>query len=269
MRKEYHSQHSPSEVVDDDGTRLLSDGGIATSPPPRSRFLHLWPWLSHGVLMSITVVFFTLCARAPSIDDIVLFSPANEAVESIGIVKFNGSFGATSIYRGKPSPELDAAWDRISVNAYPIRMTLEQLLKTGEKPSPAMARYPDEYGGGYMATVEVNHQLRCLDTLRRVTWGDQYYHLASMYESPEALRTHLDHCIEILRQFTMCNGDGTMLTLDWVEGMAAPVTDFRVPHQCRNFEKILNWIVEHRVRGSVPKLKVVRLDDNVDLPSPP
>jgi hypothetical protein len=41
-------------------------------------------------------------------------------------------------------------------------MTLEQLLRTGEKPSPAMARYPDEYGGGYMATVEVIHQLHCL-----------------------------------------------------------------------------------------------------------
>ncbi|KAG1852832.1 hypothetical protein DFJ58DRAFT_399077 [Suillus subalutaceus] len=118
MRKEYDSQHSPFDVVDDDGTRLLSDGGIATSPPPRSRFLHLWPWLSHGVLMSITLVFFTLCAQAPSIDDVVLFSPANEAVKSIGIVKFN----CTSIYRGRPSPNLDAAWDIISVNGFILHL---------------------------------------------------------------------------------------------------------------------------------------------------
>lgn len=117
MHKEYYSQYSPFDGVDDDGTKLL-DSSIATSPPPKSRFLHLWPWLSHGVLMSITLVFFTLLARAPSIDDIVVFSPANEAIESIGIVKFNGSFEDTSIYRGSPSPELDAAWDGISLNGY-------------------------------------------------------------------------------------------------------------------------------------------------------
>ncbi|KAG2038067.1 hypothetical protein BDR03DRAFT_326585 [Suillus americanus] len=267
MREEYYSQYSSFDVVDDDDTKLLDSGIAATSHPPRSRFPHLWPWLSHAVLMSITVVFFTLWVQAPSIDDVVLFSPVNEAVESIGIVKFNGSFGATSIYRGSPSPELDAAWDEISFNARPIQMTLEQLLRTGEKPSPAMVRYPDEYGGGYMATVEVIHQLHCLDMLRRVTWSDHYYHDGSMYESPEEFRTHVDHCIEMLRQFTMCAGDTTMITHDWVEGRTAPFADFNVHHQCRNFEKVLNWVDEHRT--FIPKSDMVRLDDNVDLPSPP
>lgn len=266
MREEYYSQYSPFDVVNDDSTKLLNSG-IATSPPPRSRFLHLWPWLSYGVLMSITLVFFTLWVQAPSIDDIVIFSPANEAVESIGIIKFNGSFGDTSVYRGSPSPELDAAWDKITLNARPIRMTLEQLLRTGEKPSPAMARYPDEYGGGYMATVEVIHQLHCLDMVRRASWGDHYYHDGNMYESAEELRTHLDHCIEMLRQFTMCAGDVTMITHDWVEGKDTPVPDFNVHHQCRNFEKVLDWVDEHRV--FVTRSEMVRLDDNVDLPSPP
>ncbi|KAG1810692.1 uncharacterized protein BJ212DRAFT_1579498 [Suillus subaureus] len=148
--------------------------------------------------------------------------------------------------------------------ARPIQMTREQLLRTGGKPSPAMAKYPDKHGGGYMATVEVIHQL---DMLRRASWGDQYYHYANMYESPEEFRTHLNHCIEILRQFTMCTGDGIMVTHDWVEGRTTPFADFHVPHQCRNFEKILNWVDEHRV--FVPKSEMVRLDDNVDLPSPP
>jgi len=132
MRKEYCSRYSPFDRVDDDDTKLL-DGGKATSSPPKFRFLHLWPWLSHSVLMSITLVFFTLWALAPLIDDVVLYcrwitrvntqdltyhitAPANEAIESIGIVKFNGSFGATSIYRGAPSPEIDSTWDRISFN---------------------------------------------------------------------------------------------------------------------------------------------------------
>ncbi|KAG0697868.1 hypothetical protein DFH29DRAFT_1003354 [Suillus ampliporus] len=266
MSKEYSTYSRVDEVDDRDDANLL-DNGTETRPPPKFRFLRWSPWLSHGVLMSITMLFFTLWVRAPSIDDVVLYSPANEAIESIGIIRFNGSLGASSIYRGSPSPEIDAAWDRISLDARPLRMTLEQLLRTGEKPSPSMARYPDEYGGGYMATVEVIHQLHCIDMLRRVSWGDHYYHHGDMHESPEDFRTHVDHCIEMLRQIIMCHGDVTMLTYDWVKGVKDPFPNFNIPHRCRNLEKVLDWVDEHRV--FVPKSKVVRLEDSIDLPSPP
>ncbi|KAG1729100.1 uncharacterized protein EDB91DRAFT_839379 [Suillus paluster] len=261
MRKEYYSP------VDGDDVNLL-DSGTETRPPPKSRFFHWSPLLSHGVLMSITMLFFTLWARAPSIDDVVVYSPANEAIESIGIVRLNGTLNAPSIYRG-PSPEVDAAWDRVSLNARPIRMTLEQLLRTGERPSPAMAQYPDEYGGGYMATVEVIHHLHCVDMLRRVTWNkpQSYDHDDESHESHKDFRIHLDHCIEMLRQIIMCRGDVTMITYDWLEGHDDPFPNFNIRHQCRNFEKVLDWVDERRV--IVPRPKMVRLEDNVDLPSPP
>ncbi|KAG2744072.1 hypothetical protein P692DRAFT_20744630 [Suillus brevipes Sb2] len=267
MRKEfYHSRCSPFDGVDDD---LDDTKFLGISPPSKSRFLHLWPWLSHGVLVSITLVFFTLWARAPSIDDVVLFSPANEAVESIGIVKFNGTIGTTSIYSGTPSPELDAAWENIAVDgSRPVRMTLDQLLKTGEKPSPAMAIYPEEYGGGYMATIEAIHMLHCTDMLRRASWGDHYKAADyAIHDSPEAYRTHLDHCIEMLRQDIMCRSDATMLTYDWVEGLQNPVPDFNILHRCRNFEKILDWVDKHRV--IIPTSDMVRLNDTIDLHFPP
>ncbi|KAG2346600.1 hypothetical protein BDR05DRAFT_997555 [Suillus weaverae] len=264
MPKEYSASYSP--VDDRDDTNLLDSNTEAR--PPKSRLLRWSPWLSHGVLMSITMVFFMLWVRAPSVDDVVLYSPANEAIESIGIVRFNGTLGTPSIYRGSPSPEIDAVWDRISYNgSRPVRMTLEQLLRTGEKPSPVMARYPDEYGGGYMATVEVIHQIHCIDMLRRVSWGDHYSHHGDKEESPEEFRTHLDHCIEMLRQNLMCRGDVTMLTYDWVAGLKDPFPNFNIPHRCRNFEKVLDWVDEHRV--FVPRSKMVRLEDNVDLSSPP
>ncbi|KAG1733892.1 uncharacterized protein EDB91DRAFT_1147818 [Suillus paluster] len=193
-------------------------------------------------------------------------APANEAIESIGIIRFNGTLDATSIYRGS-SPEVNAAWDRIAVDVRPVRMTLEQLLRTGEKPSPSMARYPDEFGGGYMATVEVIHQLHCVDMLRRVTWSKDQSHDHGARESHEDFRIHLDHCIEMLRQIIMCHGDVTMLTYDWVKGSNDPFPNFNIRHQCRNFEKVLDWVDEHRV--SIPKSKMVRLEDNVNLTSPP
>jgi hypothetical protein len=71
----------------------------------------------------------------------------------------------------------------------------------------------------------------------------------------------------MLRQNLMCRGDVMMLTYDWVKGMDGPLPNFNTPHQCRNFEKILNWVDEHHV--FLPKSKVVRLEDNVDLISPP
>jgi hypothetical protein len=41
-------------------------------------------------------------------------------------------------------------------------MTPEQLLRAGEEPAPFMARYPEEYGGNYLASIEVIHQLHCI-----------------------------------------------------------------------------------------------------------
>ena len=65
----------------------------------------------------------------------------------------------------------------------------------------------------------------------------------------------------------MCRGDVTMVTYDWVKGAKDPFPHFNIPHKCRNLEKILDWVDEHRVFNSLSK--VFRLEDNVDLPSPP
>jgi hypothetical protein len=45
------------------------------------------------------------------VDD--LSAPASGAVDST-IVRFNGTLDFPSIYRGPPSPELDAAWARVA-----------------------------------------------------------------------------------------------------------------------------------------------------------
>lgn len=65
----------------------------------------------------------------------------------------------------------------------------------------------------------------------------------------------------------MCRGDVTMLTYDWVEGVKDPFPNFNIPHRCRNFEKILNWVDDHQVH--IPKTKMFRVEGTVDLPSPP
>lgn len=71
----------------------------------------------------------------------------------------------------------------------------------------------------------------------------------------------------MLRQVIMCRADVTMVTYDWVEGLDDPYPSFNVPHQCRDFEKILDWVEDHQVH--LPKSKLVRQEGYIDLPSPP
>ncbi|KAG1787772.1 uncharacterized protein HD556DRAFT_1407597 [Suillus plorans] len=120
MRKECSASYSP--VDDRDDTKLL-DSNTETRPLSKFRLLNLSPWLSHGVLMFITMIFFVLWVRAPSIDDVVLYSPVNEAIESIGIIRLNGTLGTPSIYRGTPSPEVDAVWDKIALDGCALCLT--------------------------------------------------------------------------------------------------------------------------------------------------
>ncbi|KAG1875222.1 hypothetical protein C8R48DRAFT_769235 [Suillus tomentosus] len=267
MAKEYPAQYSPVNEADDEDANLLHRS-TETRPHSKSRFLRVSLWLIHGVLISITLLFFTLWAWAPSKDDILLFSPVNEAIESKGIVRFNGSWDRPSAYRGSPTPDLEAAWNRVTADGRLMSITLEELLKIGEEPAPFLARYPKEYGGDYLATVEVIHQLHCINMIRQSSWGDYYTATDSDFvQSPDRWRIHLDHCVEMIRQVIMCHSDVTMVTYDWVEGLDVPYPNFNIPHQCRDLEKILDWVDGHRIY--VPQSQMVRQEDNVDLPLPP
>ena len=44
----------------------------------------------------------------------------------------------------------------------PTRLTREQLLMIGKKDTPSKVKFREEDGGGYMASLEVTHQLHCL-----------------------------------------------------------------------------------------------------------
>jgi len=47
------------------------------------------------------------------------------------------------------------------------------------------------------------------------------------YDRASSLRKHTDHCIDILRQVLMCNGDMGLVMFHWVSGIGpAPYPDF-------------------------------------------
>lgn len=45
----------------------------------------------------------------------------------------------------------------------------------------------------------------------------------------------------MLRQQIMCTGDIGLVTFHWVEGHVSPWPDFNTWHQCRDYEKIMEW----------------------------
>ena len=50
-----------------------------------------------------------------------------------------------------------------------------------------------------------------------------------------------DHCLDMLRQKIMCDGDVGLITLNWVTVRKEPWPDFNTKHTCRNFENIQQW----------------------------
>lgn len=265
----YFSQYSPIDTVDDGDERLAKRFSTESRPKSRTRRL----WLSHGVLICTSILSFALWMRTPSTqlrNDIPsIYSTASVAVEPVTL-RLNGTLDFPSIYRGPPSPEIEATWNRISRDVGPTRMTREEMLKAGTNLTElrSKVRYPDEVGGGYMASMEAVHQLHCVNLLRKATWFEHYSASTdrSFQFPPDVIRLHIDHCIEMLRQNIMCKADTTMITWYWVQGYDSPQANFNTRHRCRNFEKIMDWSTEHAIH--IDESKMIRFEDTIDLPKP-
>lgn len=53
--------------------------------------------------------------------------------------------------------------------------------------------------------------------------------------------SHMNHCVETLRQAIMCASDVTPYTWEWVDEKQHLRNRIKTPHTCRNFDKIREW----------------------------
>ncbi|TFK37916.1 hypothetical protein BDQ12DRAFT_606952, partial [Crucibulum laeve] len=188
-------------------------------------------------------------------------APALRAIEYSPNL-FNLSLSHQTIYQGYPTPEIDAAWDLITLNVRPIRISEDITEKIGRLEDPTLVKYPEEDGGGVMASLEVFHQLHCVNMLRKYTYLE-YYKSDPLFQSkPHGIRLHLDHCIEMLRTVITCTGDVGVITYDWVKGNDSPSPNFNTMHQCRNFNKIQEWNIQHAVHINASHM--TRLKSHID-----
>jgi len=267
------------DEVDDEGSseKLLGSEYPVSSVKTAMRY---WHWMAHVALFILyTLLYLALSARLlqyrpAHIKELCLReqsmpSPVHQIIKYTTI-RFNGSLDFPSPYRGTPTPELDEAWDRITTNnsLWPIRITDEDLKKINKSGRSSNVKYRERDGGGNMGSIEVFHQLHCLNMLRKYTYPKEYPHMQELWTTrPKFMRSHLDHCIEIIRQNLMCSADTGIISYDWVSGWEVPFPDFNTYHKCRNFDAILDWTTNHRIR--IPQDHVGRLGDEISLLEPP
>ncbi|KAI1074525.1 hypothetical protein F5B20DRAFT_432849 [Whalleya microplaca] len=216
-----------------------------------------------------------------------LLEPDSNAIE-YEVVVFGGALEYESVYKGTPNEKLDDAWTWIT-HMNNSGVDGEVVDRIGK--SRIAVKYAEEQGGMYDVGVEVFHQLHCLVSLysapmspylglgevhrngqnliRKYTYRT-YYDLpenkpTEFTDSEPVLRSHVDHCIDMLRQVLMCQADVGIVTYNWVEGWADAYPDFSTQHKCRKFDRIVAWADQHSTPVEDPTVG----PDSVFLPRPP
>ncbi|KAF3405458.1 hypothetical protein DPV78_002509 [Talaromyces pinophilus] len=217
-------------------------------------------WLSIVCIALAMIVTSTLRERYDrAIDDMCFehstyYSPVIKDIDTTPrLVATNGSLNWPSVYRQPPGPEVDEAWNEISYNmgvsALPEVTAPKAGLRKGDVRIPAGY----EGSGDYMASLEVTHQLHCVNFLRKAVWFNypHYKDLSDEFRDPQPiLETHLYHCLETLRQTIMCHADPGVVGYKFVRGRERrPFPDFNTPHKCRDWRGMIDWAYRHRVPG--------------------
>ncbi|KAI1202570.1 hypothetical protein F5X97DRAFT_213795 [Nemania serpens] len=213
-----------------------------------------WIWLVHAVLLSVSGFFFahSFWTKTAKISDFEYtkkfstWSPAASAVR-YETQHFNLPPIAEGPFIGQ-GDDVDAQWDYISAIGDTM-ISHEEMIKLGLNPNASL-KITDPRSGkpGYRVAIEVFHQLHCLNLLRQNVHKDYYAPLGGDTSAPLMdLRGHLDHCIDALRQFVMCQGDVGVFSFNYPFNDGDPWPDYSTPHTCRNFETIRQWAVDHTV----------------------
>lgn len=94
-------------------------------------------------------------------------------------------------------------------------------------------------GGWSLVGVDAFHQLHCVYMLYKGLHQDYF----DLRDTPEDIATHLDHCVDYLRQAVMCSTDITWIPVEWNTRFNRLLADFDSVHTCRNYNKIQSWML--------------------------
>ncbi|RYC65612.1 hypothetical protein CHU98_g597 [Xylaria longipes] len=175
-------------------------------------------------------------------------------------ITYNNIFGDKIELGGPPTIELEHQWRTLWDHGN-IELQKEDIDKLGKSTAGLFHAGGNDPKRGYVANLEVFHYLHCLNQIRQFTYKEHYAtHMAEWIEKDHGAmvdmnvtnpnnahdRTHVDHCIDALRQQLMCSADVVPLLVQVDEGSKSGYkTDFNVNMKCRNYDKILEWQSVH------------------------
>ncbi|KAK1488987.1 hypothetical protein CTAM01_11311 [Colletotrichum tamarilloi] len=199
-------------------------------------------WVHLMVFTFYTALFLTfvislhgeekICAD----DQTMVWSPARKALKPERSLWMNEVTDG-NVYRGKPRPELDAAWDELVLYSN-LKLKAEDLKKinrTSVRLSDASGQLTEYYWSG----LNVHHQIHCLKLVRQALYPDYYF--KGNVKLKRHLEDHIDHCVDNIRMALMCKADISIGSYDWVDNNRRPLTNFRTEHSCYNWDLVNNW----------------------------
>ncbi|KAK4663096.1 hypothetical protein QC763_700840 [Podospora pseudopauciseta] len=182
------------------------------------------------------------------------YSPVlNEVDHAYSITSFNGSFMKEVVYRLQGSPRVDAAWEALGIEYRASIIPENEGIASGL--TKHHVQRAKKYGGGFFVNVEGLHHLHCLNLVRKSLYFNYNYYKAigdDAFDLEENIfKSHLTHCLDIVRQVLMCNVDNGVLGQVWThqpntkQPQAFP--DFNTRHKCKNYEAVRVWAEAHQV----------------------
>ena len=127
------------------------------------------------------------------------------------------------------------------------------------------ALFPGLGDDAYVATLDLSHQVHCLNELRKMAFVDYPYDAGDdggdwdpaaaatgagpklvppMTRSKKHSRLfwiHLRHCTDMLLQNLLCHADTELFTFGWLDTQELPYPDFNIDKKCRRWEDLLGW----------------------------
>ncbi|KAI0385443.1 hypothetical protein F5Y04DRAFT_276772 [Hypomontagnella monticulosa] len=244
----YEKLDSPRESLDEDSLEVPHPRGHSFIGHSCKLYLGpWWIWLLHASLLFCytAAALLVLKTRSGTQGEFkhLEYGPLRDVIK-YDREYFDLEFGKPSPYAGT-GPAVDDAWDAISAlpgEVGTIKIQRNELLAMNLS-SVLLAD-----GSGYAVTIDVFHQIHCLNFLRKSI-------INNTADSP-LWQDHVDHCLDSLRLSTQCHSDTSLLTYKWVKGYSKPWPDFRSFHTCRNFEAIRQFAVDHWFNARQPGLVI-------------
>ncbi|KAK1777757.1 hypothetical protein QBC45DRAFT_329915 [Copromyces sp. CBS 386.78] len=216
--------------------RLHGDDENIPENPEALALVHKWKRRFYVLLASslsfITVIFGVGVYSILSLHD----SPA--PVQYVN--KWLTGDPDTKKFMGKPRPELDQAWHDL-LDSTLIKYSADELFLANNATS---VQHKD---GGFVGGLGISHSLHCLKRLKQYIHREYYYD----HETQDwaELYSHVDHCLESLRQEILCNADVSVYTLKWTpHSRFKPTVKVPQPHACVDWEALHGWMKGRQAR---------------------